>query len=178
MNISIDNISNLRGWFLPLAGILTLLLMIAIFYGPAILEKVRVIKLLPKRFIDLFDGWMENSQWLRNPRQVFPGVLLTIVIWGVMWSTNLLLFRSFGFALGGTAAGLVLVTVYVGLFPALMPGNVGPFYFFAQLSLVPFGIIHDQAVAFAIVLHAIVTLPPLLGGALGLLIRPKHVVIP
>ena len=92
------------------------------------------------------------------------------MIWGLMWSTNLLLFKSLGLYLGGTAGGLVLVLVYIGLFPALMPGNIGPFYFFARLALLPIGIIQDQAVVFAVLLHAIVTLPPLLGGAVGLLI--------
>ena len=89
-----------------------------------------------------------------------------------MWLTNLLLFKSLGIPLGGTAAGLVLILVYVGLLPALMPGNIGPFYFFARLALLPFGIIHDQAFVFAVILHAIVTLPALLGGVIGLLVRP------
>jgi hypothetical protein len=107
---------------------------------------------------------------------MFPGVWLTILIWGVMWLTNLLLFKSLGLALGGTAAGLVLISVYVGLLPALMPGNIGPFYFFARLALLPFGILSDPALVFAVVLHAIVTLPPLLGGVIGLLVRPDRAV--
>jgi uncharacterized protein (TIRG00374 family) len=169
--ISLDNILNLRGWLLILTIIVTLLLVVAVLFGPAVWGKIRVAKLLPKRIIDWVDRWEQTSQWLRNPRQVFPGVLLTILIWGVMWSTNLLLFRSLGLPLGGTAAGLVLILVYVGLLPALMPGNIGPFYFFARMALLPFGIIHDQAFVFAIVLHAIVTLPVLLGGAISLLVR-------
>ena len=68
----------------------------------------------------------------------------------------------------------MLVLVYIGLFPALMPGNVGPFYFFAGLALVPFGVLHEQAIIFAVVLHAIVTIPPLLAGAIGLFIRTPH----
>ncbi len=44
-----------------------------------------------------------------------------------MLSTNLLLFRALHLSLGVEAAGLVLV--YMGLFPAIIPGNVGPFYF-------------------------------------------------
>jgi uncharacterized membrane protein YbhN (UPF0104 family) len=54
----------------------------------------------------------------------------------------------------------------VGLLPAVAPGNIGPFHFFATLALVPFAVPFDQALAFAILLHAVVTLPPfLLGGA-------------
>jgi uncharacterized membrane protein YbhN (UPF0104 family) len=156
---------------------MTLLLLAAILFGPVIWGKIRARKLLPKSMIDWVDRWVQASQWLRNPKQVFPGVFLTILIWGVMWSTNLLLFKSLDLPLGGTAAGLVLLLVYVGLLPALMPGNIGPFYFFARLALLPFGIIHDQAFVFAVVLHAIVTLPPLLGGVIGLLVRTNRQVV-
>jgi hypothetical protein len=95
-----------------------------------------------------------------------------------MWSTNLLLFQSLGIPLGGTAAGLVLILVYVGLIPALMPGNIGPFYFFARLAVIPFGIINTQAVVYAVLLHAIVTVPSLFGGLIGLVIRPARTVSP
>ncbi len=98
-------------------------------------------------------------------------MLLTVFIWGVMWLTNLLLFNSLGLHLSGTAGGLVLVLVYIGLLPALMPGNIGPFYFFASLALLPFGIIQDQALVFAVILHALVTLSPLFCGIIGLFLR-------
>jgi len=174
--LSIDNILNLRGWLLPVTIIVTLLLLAAILFGPATWGKIRTGNRLPKRLIEWVDRWVQASQWLRSPRRVFPGVLLTILIWGMMWLTNLLLFRSLGLPLGGAAAGLVLLLVYVGLLPALMPGNIGPFYFFARLALLPFGILHNEALVFAVILHAIVTLPPLLGGAIGLLVRPGRMV--
>jgi uncharacterized membrane protein YbhN (UPF0104 family) len=173
---SLDNILNLRGWLLPLTIIVSLLFLAAILFGSAVWGKIRTGNLLPTRLMDRLDWWVQASQWLRNPKQVFPGVVLTIFIWGVMWVTNLFLFRSLRLPLGGTAAGLVLISVYVGLLPALMPGNIGPFYFFARLALLPFGILSDPALVFAVVLHVIVTLPPLLAGAIGLLIRPERVV--
>ena len=177
LKFSVDNIMNLRPWLFPFTGVFTLVFLVAILFGPAIWKKMRTWNLLSKRIIDWIDRWVETSLWLRNPRQVFPTILLTILIWSVMWSTNLLLFKSLGLPANGTAAGLVLTLVYVGLFPALMPGNIGPFYFFARLALLPFGIIHDQAFVYAVVLHAIVTLPPLLGGVIGLLLRPNRQVV-
>ena len=174
--LSLDNILNLRGILLPVSVILTLVLLVAIFLGPTLWQKIRDRNLLPERLTVWLDRWLQASQWLRNPRRVFPGVLLTLLIWGIMWLTNLLLFHSLGMPLGGTASGLVLISVYVGLLPALMPGNIGPFYFFASMALIPFGIIHDQALTFAVILHAIVTLPALLGGAIGLLIRPGRMI--
>jgi len=174
--ISLDNILNLGDWLLPLTGIMTMLILSAILFGPALWGKIRTGKFLPERLIDWLDRWVQASLWLRDPKQVFPAVLMTILIWGVMWLTNLLLFKSLGLLLGGTAAGLVLILVYVGLIPALMPFNIGPFYFFARLAVLPFGIIHDQAFLFAVLLHFIVTLPALLGGLTGLLVRPARAV--
>ena len=172
--ISAENTLNVRGWLLPLTISLTLLLVAGVMFGPSAWGKIRSRNKIPKSIIDWMDRWMKASQWLRNPKQIMPPILLTILIWVVMWLTNLLLFKSLGVQAGGTAAGLVLTLVYVGLFPALMPGNIGPFYFFARLALLPFGIIHDQAIIFAVVLHAIVTLPVLLGGLIGLLFRPRR----
>jgi len=174
--ISLDNILNLGSWLLPMTAIMTILLVVAILFGPAIWGKIRAGKFLPEGVIDWVDRWVQASQWLRDPKEVLPAVLMTILIWGVMWLTNLLLFRSLGLPLGGTAAGLVLILVYVGLIPALMPGNIGPFYFFARLAVLPFGIIQDQALVFAVLLHFIVTLPALLGGLTGLVVRPDRAV--
>jgi uncharacterized protein (TIRG00374 family) len=178
LKFSLDNLLNLRAYLLPAAIVLTILFLSGILLGPSLWEKIRKDKRLPQRLVDWLDRWVQASQWLRNPRQFIPGVLLTIAIWVVMWSTNLLLFKSLGLSFSGTAGGLVLVLVYIGLLPALMPGNIGPFYFFATLALFPFGVLPVQALAFAVILHAIVTLPPLLGGGLGLLIRSPHPYIP
>ena len=172
INISLDQVSNLQGWLLTLTSVLTVLLLAAILFGPTVWRKIRSRKLLPLKLMEWLDRWVEASLWLRSPRLMFPGILLTILIWGMMWLTNLLVFKSLGIPLGGTAAGLVLILVYIGLLPAIMPGNIGPFYFFAQLALIPFAINHNQAFLFAVVLHVIVTVPPLLCGSIGLLVRP------
>ncbi len=178
LKISLDNILNLRGFLLPVAILASLVLLAAIWFGPELWGKIAKRRILPPGMINWLEQWIQASQWLKNPRQVLPAVFITIIIWVVMWVTNLLMFKSLGLPLGGTASGLVLILVYIGLLPALMPGNIGPFYFFARLALVPFGVIHDPAFAFAVVLHAIVTLPAMFGGAAGLLIhsdRPKKV---
>ncbi len=175
LTISLENILNVREWLLPLTITLTLALLAAILFGPSLWNKIRTLSIMPERIIGWVDQWVQANQWLRNPRRIAPPIVLTILIWGVMWLTNLLLFKSLGLKLGGTAAGLVLILVYVGLFPALMPGNIGPFYFFARIALLPFGIIQEQAIAYAVVLHAIVTLPALAGGLIGLIVRHRQV---
>jgi uncharacterized membrane protein YbhN (UPF0104 family) len=174
LKISLENILNLRYKLLPATIFLTLLLITMIIISPKIWGMVRARGHLPQRIVNMLDGWIQTSLWLRKPKRLIPLITLTSIIWGVMWVTNLLVFRALQLPLGGTAGGLVLVLVYIGLFPALMPGNIGPFYFFARLALSPFAINPGQAVIFAVILHAIVTLPPLFGGVLGLFFRSPH----
>jgi hypothetical protein len=102
-----------------------------------------------------------NVQMLRSMRVVVPALALTGLVWLVMLATNLLVLRSLGLDADARAGGLVLALVYLGVAPALMPGNFGPFYFFAMLGLTPFGIPEAERGAFAVLLHALVTLPPL-----------------
>jgi uncharacterized membrane protein YbhN (UPF0104 family) len=176
LKVSIDNLLNLRGVLLPVTIMLTVLLLLVILYGPRVWGKIKTISWFPVSLRVWLDRLLEVSQWLKKPQKVMPSIWLTILIWVVMWSTNLILFRSLGLSLGGIAAGLVLTLVYVGLFPALMPGNIGPFYFFTRLALSPFGIKPEDAIIFAVTLHAIVMLPPLLAGGISLLVPNKSVV--
>ncbi len=162
----------LQGWLMAAAAILTVLVIAAVAFGPSLWKSIRGRGWLPARSISWIDRWVDASLWLRNPRRLGASLLLTALVWGVMWLTNWLLIKSLGMPLGGTAAGLVLIFVYIGLIPALMPGNLGPFYYFGSLALLPFGIANDQALAYAMLLHAIVTLPVLLGGGIALLVRP------
>lgn len=171
--LSLDRILNVQGWLLPLTTILTILLLAAVLIGPDIWVRLRTRRILPDNIAILIDRWVDASIWLRKPSRVIPSLVITALIWIVMGSTNLLLFRSLKMPLGATAAGLVLILVYIGLIPALMPGNLGPFYFFAQLAVIPFGIFHLQALSYAVILHFIVTTPPLVCGAIGLLWRDK-----
>ena len=175
ITFSIDHLFTLRLLFLPLLAALTLLLIVVILLGPALWQKIRTRNLLPSRCLVWLDHYVQVSQWMRNPRLVLPGVVLTFFIWVIMWLTNMVLFASLGLPLRSTAASLVLILVYIGLLPALMPGNIGPFYFFASLALVPFDVVHDQAILYAVVLHAIVTIPPLLAGLVGLWLSSDRV---
>ncbi|MBC8507795.1 MAG: flippase-like domain-containing protein [Chloroflexi bacterium] len=164
-----------RNLLLPLSILAIAVLIVMIGWGPGIWERLR--KRLAERShpwieksIPVIDQFVENSRWLRNPSRLVMSLSVTVVIWIVMWLTNILLFYVLHFQLPVVAGGLVLVMVYIGVLPALMPGNVGPFYFFAQLGVTPFGVEIEAALAFAILLHAVVTLTPLIvSGTLFLL---------
>ena len=173
LKISLDNILDLHGFLLPITIVITISLLLGILFGPLLWEKIVAMQLLPNRLTSWVDPMIQATKWLKNPLQFFIMLMLTTFIWSIMWLTNLWLFTSLRLPLGVTAGGLVLVLVYIGLLPALMPGNIGPFYFFASLALVPFGILHESAVTYAVLLHALVTLPPLIGGLVGIAIHSQ-----
>jgi len=168
-----------RQWLLPLSGFAIITLVLMIFWGPRgwgmIRPKISTgAPALVRKIAGLLDRFIDSSLWLRNARRLFPALLLTALIWVIMWGTNMLLFYGLRVELPAVAGGLVLVFIYLGLLPALMPGNIGPFYFFAQLAVKPFSVHAESALAFAILLHAIVTLPPLLAGGGFLLFSGKR----
>ncbi len=170
-----ERVSWLRGVLLPLSIAGSLGLVGFLFAAPKIWRRLRE-KVPPSaphwvwKSVQWGDRFVKSSQWMKDPRYFYPAVMMTALVWGVMWLTNALLFQGLRLELPIAAGGLVLVLVYVGVLPALMPGNVGPFYFFAQLGVAPFGVPPENAVAFAILLHAIVTLVPLVAAATSLLL--------
>lgn len=163
-----------RNWLLPLSALATAGLVFLVVLGPQLWVNVR------DRFgasswswVRKITGWVDqlvdSSLWLRTPRRIFIATSLTLGIWAVMWATNQALFQGFSLQVPGVAAGLVLVLGYIGVLPNLMPGNVGPFYFFVQLAMQPFGISQAEGLAYTVVLHAMVTITPLVGSGVSML---------
>ncbi len=170
-----------KGWLVPLGGVISLSLVILLVAGPWILEKLRgLVGRFSLRWQARLDGlinrYLPPSSFgaLRSPRGWLGLAAMTLVVWLVMISTNLCVLNALDLPAGLPAGSLVLALVYLGLAPALMPGNFGPFYFFAMLGLAPFGVDESQRAAFAVALHAVVTLPPVLlaGGFLIASRRP------
>ena len=173
--LPLENMSWVRHWLLPLRALASLALCGIIFFGPGIWQRTRNVLSRCRgawvhKGIALVDQLVQSSLWLRDYSLLVPAILLTTLIWAVMWATNLLLFRGLALQVPLAAGGLVLVLVYIGVLPALMPGNIGPFYFFAQQGVIPFGASAEKALVFAIVLHAVVTITPLLASAVSMLL--------
>jgi len=117
--------------------------------------------------------WLD---WVRHPGKMLSVMVITLLNWIIMWATNLIIFRALDVPAGAVAAALVLALIMIGLLPAWTPGNMGPFYFFATLGLKPFDVPLELGMAFAVVLHAVVTLPVLiLGGIILLLPRLRTI---
>jgi hypothetical protein len=177
-----ERASWVRQWLLPLSALASLILLALLVFGPWIWKRVHPFlarwgNSWFQRGLELVDRLVRSSIWLRDLSLFLPALLLTALIWVVMWTTNLFLFRGLALQVPLAAGGLVLVLVYIGVLPALMPGNIGPFYFFAQQGVIPFGAPAEKALAFAILLHAVVTVTPLLASALSLLFSKKMRVV-
>jgi len=136
-------------------------------------ERVRsLLDGLPAGPRDRVQGWFDrlslSLERLDGSGYRVRVLVLTAVIWLVMFSTNLALLRALGMTAEAGPAVLVLVAIHLSLMPAIMPGNLGPFYLAVELGLSPFGYPLDRAALYAILLHALVTLPPLVGAGLYL----------
>jgi uncharacterized protein (TIRG00374 family) len=114
------------------------------------------------------EGWVESAVKalapLKQGSRFWPILLLTIIIWLASWFTNVWLFNAFDLNLPPTAGLLVLVLIIVGVSPGLMPTNIGPFYFLTVLALQQYAVDPVVALAYAAVLHAMVTGVPILGA--------------
>lgn len=173
----ISNRPIIRGlvFFSVLALVLLILFMMVSFkFWPMI---KRYINHRPRHWktwlSEKIDQFVASSYWMRDMKKVLPAMGLTLGIWVLMWLINLPVFRSVNLPAYPILGLFILVLVYIGLIPAMTPGNIAPFYFFAQLGLVTFKVPQDQALAFAILLHAVVTLPVLLLGGISLLIQNR-----
>jgi uncharacterized membrane protein YbhN (UPF0104 family) len=117
-------------------------------------------------------GWLDSAVAalvpLKQGRRFWPILLLTVVIWLASWFTNVWLFSAFDLNLPPAAGLLVLVLIIVGVSPGLMPTNIGPFYFLTVLALQQYAVDPVVALAYAAVLHAMVTGVPVLGAAIHL----------
>jgi hypothetical protein len=105
---------------------------------------------------------------LKQGHRFWPIVGLTVVVWLSAWFTNQTLFYAFRLNLPPSASLLILVLIILGVAPGLMPTNIGPFYFLTVLALQQYQVNATVALAYAAVLHLLVTGVPVLGAAIHL----------
>lgn len=135
--------------------------------------KMKTFPFLPEKFRQVLGNDIAQVEFppftkKRLARGLLP-IGLSLIVWGNMILTNLLLMHAMSFPLNITMAIVVLVFIYVALIPALIPGNLGPFHGAVVLGMSLFEIPVSQSLSFAIVLHGIVTVFPLLFSGLAIL---------
>jgi len=151
----------------------------AAFFAVALLlprHQDRLVKLLVRASVLLPDRWqarveealrrgLERIGVLRN-----VGVNLRLQAWSLLIVldsvlTNYLIFLALGMTLPFAAAFFLLAVLQVGIAVPSAPGKLGVFHYLCTLALGAFGVGKEAAIAYAVLLHVVVFLPPSLLGA-------------
>ena len=135
----------------------------------------RLLSLLPRgvqgRARQLTGRFLDGFSTLRTPRGVATVFLLSLPVWLAEALVYWVLALGFGMdAVYGhmlTLAGVLVLTLATSNLGTAVPssaGGVGPFEFFAQATLIFFGVASATASAYALVLHATLLAPVTLLG--------------
>lgn len=119
-----------------------------------------------RKAVALGDQFVCEFERLRQRGRFLSAFLLTVAIWLVMVLTNLTLAASLGLPSSVELGVIVVLLALAAVAPGLMPGHVGPFYFFVASGLRALGIDEAGATAYAVLLHLMVMVPPFLGAGL------------
>jgi glycosyltransferase 2 family protein len=118
----------------------------------------RYLKFLPAKgrsvVKDVIVRFSFGLKFLSNPATVFSVTMQTILIWLILGYSNYFVLRAFGFDLPIDACFVLLVVVSISILVPSSPGFVGVYHYGAVWSLEYYGIPREDALSFAIVLHA------------------------
>jgi len=129
----------------------------------------RLARLLPEKIerqaLDFIREGIEAFGQLKSPKILlaFGGITLMLLFGQIL--TNLLVFRAFGIGLSLWPALLVFMAIQAGNIPPSVPGKIGVFEYAVILALSAFRLPREQALSYAIMLHAVAYIPKILLGA-------------
>ncbi len=170
------------GVLAPFLGVLVLMVLAAMRPGLFLLLTGWVARRLPPRFRGAAQGLAERFilgfEGLHRPERLAAVFLLSLPVWLAEGLTCYIVALGFNLddQLGGpwmlaTAALVVVSVANLGISIPSSQGSVGPFEFFAALSLVFLGASSGAASAYAIVLHLALLLPVIAAGLIHLAAR-------
>lgn len=111
-----------------------------------------------------------GTRVLLKPHRLFPIVLVSFLAWGLTGLANWFVLQMFDFQIDEVPAmAFVLVAVSFAVAVPVSPGAVGVFEAATQASLVAFGLSASDALAYAVVTHALIFFPFIVLGLLGIL---------
>jgi len=109
-------------------------------------------------------GWSTGTR----PRLFLATVPLTLLMTMGAVSTNMLVFRAFDLQVPLVTGLALLVILQIGTTVVSVPGNVGVFHYLTVLTLGALHVSRSDALAVAVVLHAVSIGPKVLLGAVAL----------
>jgi glycosyltransferase 2 family protein len=118
----------------------------------------RYLKFLPEKgraaVKEVIVRFSFGLKFLSQPATVFSVTMQTILIWLILGYSNFFVLRAFGFDLPIDACFVLLVVVSISILVPSSPGFVGVYHYGAVWALTDYGIPREDALSFAIVLHA------------------------
>ena len=124
---------------------------------------------LTARFRRLLDAFALGIGLLRTPADAALALGLSALVWLLSGLTNVAALHALQIDTPAWAPWLVVVAVYVATFLPTVPAQLGVFEYGAVLALSAAAVAPEPALAFALVLHLLVQLPPAVLGPLSML---------
>jgi glycosyltransferase 2 family protein len=158
-----------------LVGI-TLLSFLLVWAAAFRLERItRLVELLTRRLPQRMKAWilarlgsaLTSLQVLHNQQAFIQLAFWTAVVWGTAILTNHAALLAMGLTLPLTASLLLLIVLQAGVTIPSVPARLGLFEYLCVLALAGFGVEPAAALGFGFLLHAVVMLPALLPGLVG-----------
>jgi uncharacterized protein (TIRG00374 family) len=126
------------------------------------------------------ESGLSSLKIIRRREEVLRLVSWTVIVWGTAILNNHLVMLALDIHLPLTASLLVLVGLQAGISLPAIPGTIGLFEYICILALSLFNVGPSTALSFGLLLHAIVFIPPTLGGLISFWVlglsgqRPKY----
>jgi uncharacterized protein (TIRG00374 family) len=129
---------------------------------------VKYLSFLPDaitfRIRNIIIKFSRGLEFLADSRMVLNVSIQTVVLWLFMGLSNYFVFMAFGFDLPLTASYVLLVVVSISILIPSTPGFVGVYHYGAVWTMTAYGIGKENALSFALVLHAAQFIPITLMG--------------
>ncbi len=118
---------------------------------------------LYERVYGAVESFLQGFAALRRAEHYLQVIGTSVIIWLLYGVTVYISFLAFHFVerydVGFFASYVVLVMVSIGLMIPSSPGFVGTYHWFCMKSLAVFGVPESEALSFAIISHALNTIP-------------------
>jgi glycosyltransferase 2 family protein len=101
----------------------------------------------------------KGLEFIKDAKIVTSVSIQTLFVWLFMGISNYFVYKAFGFDLPISASFVLLVVVSISILVPSSPGFVGVYHYGTVWTLANYGINREQALSFALVLHAAQYIP-------------------
>ncbi len=133
----------------------------------------RLCRYFPARFHQWFIPRLQASlvslQVLGRGKNLVWVMVLTMLVWSNAVLVNYVGMRAVGISLPISVSIILLLGLQTGIVVSASPGAVGVFEAICVFTLVYFGVERSLALGYSLLLHALVLIPPMIGGIFSML---------